>query len=80
MKYGTRIRTTIYVRSKEGFIPPSTDGKILLAVGDNAYRCEFADVEIATSAGTTKKVTATATVLANSIYEIPSAQIKKPLS
>lgn len=68
MENGTLIETTCHVRG-EGrfFIPPGTKGKILFAVGENAYRCEFGNVMVPTQV---EPATVTATVLANTIYEI----------
>lgn len=80
MKAGTRIRTTYRVRSGEGFILPGTEGKVLFAIGVNAYRCEFADIEIETGVGETKTVTTTVTVLVGYFNEIPVAEARKPLS
>lgn len=72
MKSGARIRTTYPVRYGKGFIPPSTEGEILRAIGSNAYHCEFTGIEIETGTGTSEKVTITTTVLVGYFYEIPA--------
>ena len=80
MKPGTRIRTTYPVRYGKGFIPPSTEGKVVNADGENTFLIEFADVEIETSIGEVKRATTRASVLVGYFYEIPATQMKKPLS
>ena len=70
---GTWIRTTCCVPSEEGTIPIGTEGKVLDENGENAYYCEFTDVEIETGIGIKiKTVTTTTTVLRNCLYKIPS--------
>ena len=74
------IRTTHSIRSEQRFfIPINSVGRKLRPAGDNAFFCEFPDIEIETAPGMCQTITMTATVLVGYFEEIP-APTQKPLS
>ncbi|HUY62671.1 MAG TPA: hypothetical protein VMV50_02690 [Candidatus Paceibacterota bacterium] len=46
MESGSRVRTVGRVWSESGFVPIGTEGVVICAAGENAFRCEFPDVSL----------------------------------